>query len=139
VLLIFGIFLTERTEASGPIQNVFRRPVSALIIAGATLFLVVSTVRTYSVPPPELAKDPTADPGAFIHGWDRTHGSLFIANDPENHKPQTAVAIAQGRNPTLIIGQAFLTDYIVAFELASIVLLIGLIGAASIARKEVRT
>ena len=42
-------------------------------------------------------------------------------------------------NPTTArIGDAFLTDYLLPFELASIVLLVALIGAIVIARREVR-
>jgi NADH-quinone oxidoreductase subunit J len=42
-------------------------------------------------------------------------------------------------NPTAArIGDAFLTDYLLPFELASVVLLVALIGAVILARREVR-
>lgn len=42
-------------------------------------------------------------------------------------------------NPTAAkIGEAFLTDYLLPFELASVVLLVALIGAVILARREVR-
>ena len=43
-------------------------------------------------------------------------------------------------NPTSAkIGDAFLTDYLLPFELASVVLLVALIGAVILARREVRS
>jgi NADH-quinone oxidoreductase subunit J len=37
------------------------------------------------------------------------------------------------------IGNAFLTDYLLPFEIASLVLLVALIGAVVVSRKEVRS
>jgi NADH-quinone oxidoreductase subunit J len=39
---------------------------------------------------------------------------------------------------TYRIGEAFLTDYLLPFELASVVLLTALIGAVVLSRKELR-
>ena len=57
-------------------------------------------------------------------------------------KARAAEAVAERipavKDTTRPIGDALLTTYLVPFELASLVLLIAMLGAASIARKEIR-
>ena len=119
ILMIFGVMLTNR------IVNIDIRPQSGArvpaAIVGLGLFaaLCASIFGTHWITFKDLpwSKSP----------WnvDAVHGAL------------TEFSKVQGSEGTaMTIGKLFLTDYLLPFEVVSIVLLIALIGAAMIARRE---
>jgi NADH-quinone oxidoreductase subunit J len=61
---------------------------------------------------------------------------LLVVNQTEWQISQTPFEIGEGT--TRLIGQAIMGDFLLPFEVASIVLLIALIGAVLITRKEIK-
>ena len=119
ILLIFGVMLTNRVinidfRSSGN-TKVPAFIISALILVG----LGVSIFRTHWITFRDIPWSKSA--------WntDAVSGAL------------KEFSVQQGSEGTATtIGKLFLTDYLLPFEVVSIVLLIALIGAAMIARRD---
>lgn len=106
VLIVFVIFMLQRALGFGILQE------SQHVIAGAVIFLVVVGLLGYVV----LATD-------WMHGG------------APPHSPEVATALAEADTNTARIGTLFLSRHLLAFELASIVLTVAMIGAIIIARR----
>jgi len=126
VLLVFGVMLTNRVT-NIDLRSALGARIPALIICAALLALLVSILV----------------PGHWISFSDAPwNGSPWHTNAIEhvtNVTQGTAREILdhQGsRGTTMEIGKLLLSDYLLPFELVSIVLIVALIGAAMIARRE---
>jgi NADH-quinone oxidoreductase subunit J len=122
VLLIFGVVLTHRrTEAQLPNPVTNWKPTTILCLL--VLVLVLTTPAWW-----RPAGGPTlvTHDGNLIDGGGPARGSVGL----RDVRPHVG-------NTTGLIGLHLLTTYVVAFEVASIVLLMAMLGAATIARKEV--
>jgi NADH-quinone oxidoreductase subunit J len=129
VLLVFGVMLTNRVT-NIDLRSALGARIPALIICGALLALLISILV----------------PGHWIRFSDAPW-----SNSPWNHDAIAQVTNAtqgtareildhQGSQGTAMeIGKLFLSDYLLPFELISIVLIVALIGAAMIARRESMT
>jgi len=126
VLLVFGVMLTNRVT-NIDLRSALGARIPALIICGALLALLVSILI----------------PGHWISFSDTPwKGSPWHTNAIEQVTKVTQGAAReildhQGSYGTASeIGKLLMTDYLLPFELISIVLIVALIGAAMIARRE---
>ncbi|MBI4862161.1 MAG: NADH-quinone oxidoreductase subunit J [Candidatus Riflebacteria bacterium] len=116
VLLIFGVMLTNRIGQSH-LPNELTHGVSGSILAALVLVAVLRFAGAW--------RD-SGDPA-----WARTYRSDEVSQLAKTER------IPAVKNTTMTLGVHLLTTYVVPFEVASVVLLVAMIGAASIARKEV--
>jgi NADH:ubiquinone oxidoreductase subunit 6 (subunit J) len=84
-----------------------------------------------SVTPARDPKDPKAAATTTS-----TTSTAVVATTPA--RPALTERVPLVKNTTRQIGETLLTTYLIPFELASLVLLVAMLGAASIARKEIR-
>jgi NADH-quinone oxidoreductase subunit J len=126
ILLIFGVMLTNRiTNVDIRIGNASRLPV-AIISAG--LFAALSIVITGT-------KWMTFKGSAWAgSAWTKNAVASVLTSNYNTLPAGTGVQESSGTSAE--IGKLMLTDYLLPFEIVSIVLLIALVGAAMIARKE---
>lgn len=158
VLMIFGVMLTNR-HGEGQLPNEFTNPVSALMIAIGVVFLMWSFPRAWaqrdsrwtrnfddvsvkqvasgahSHAPGSVPGAPGDDVPAPASAAPSAAPSPAAPAAPVNHNRERVPPVS---NTTAPIGEALLTQYLIPFELASLVLLLAMLGAASIARKEIR-
>lgn len=126
VLIVFGIMLTNRVTNIELQTKPFAR-LPALILSTLLLTVLVfyalatNWITTLDAP---WSKSPWRE-NAVAHVTNELHG--------------TAREVIEGvgsQGTSAEIGKLMLTDYLLPFELVSVVLLVALIGAAMIARKE---
>lgn len=126
ILLIFGVMLTNRiANADIRITNSSRFPV-AIISAGlfAALSIVITGTKWMNFKSSSWA------------GSKWSHNAMTsVLNSNYNTLP-ASVGVQESSGTSTEIGKLMLTDYLLPFEIVSIVLLIALVGAAMIARKE---
>jgi len=121
---LFAIFLLERR--AGPISSANHYVLPAGLIAGLTAITILGAVQSESftnreLRPPPLELAPDADgPG----GW-------YAYQDP-----QTRASAEQPASNVKRTGFYFLTYYLLPFELTSLVLVVAMVGAIIIARRE---
>jgi NADH:ubiquinone oxidoreductase subunit 6 (subunit J) len=147
VLLIFGVMLTNKVETDKHLPNEMRHWVAAGGVCILTVYLLLSFPRSWARIDPTWSR--TMD-DAVQHVPARWAKQAPASPLPAASPAPTEVAAAPTgkrhgtekvplvHNTTHQIGQALLTTYLIPFELASLVLLIAMLGAASIARKEIR-
>ena len=122
VLIVFGVMLTNRVT-NIDIRAAIRSRIPAAILCGALLFIIVSLLV-----------------GAH---W------ITFKEPPWGASPWNHDAVEQAINPThsisdqttshgtaMELGKLMMTDYVLPFEVVSIVLLVALLGAAMIARRD---
>ncbi len=126
ILLVFGVMLTNRVS-NIDIRAAVRSRIPAFLLCGALLFIIVSLVTSghwirYDQPP--------------WKGSPWNHDAVASVTTPMQGTP-TEVSNNQGSQGTALeIGKLAMTDYLLPFELVSIVLLVALIGAATLARQD---
>jgi NADH-quinone oxidoreductase subunit J len=126
VLLLFAIFLLERR--AGPITAANHYVLPAGLIAGLTAITILGALRTESFANRDLRPPPlelTGVSGADTDEW--------YAWEP-NPEPGES-----GERPSSNIkrtGFYFMTYYLLPFELTSLILVIAMVGAIVIARRE---
>ena len=115
ILMLFAIMLTRQVVGEGTRQLFERWWVAAITSAGIFLLVLIPTILNPGVPAA------SGSPG----GWPRV---------------DRAAAGATAQTPaiagTLEIGRSFMREYLLPFEVASILLLVALIGAVVIAYEE---
>ena len=132
VLILFGVMLTKRKPLLKPKKQVDRS------LAGLIAFVMVAVpllmVTVGRKVPGEMGYDQDAK---LAYGW----VTLVAENDRKNAEawkqliPEADSAAEQTGN-VVALGDALLTSYILPFEIASVVLLIALVGASYLARRR---
>jgi NADH-quinone oxidoreductase subunit J len=126
VLVVFGVMLTNRVS-NIDIRAAVRSRIPALILCGALLFLIVSLVTSGHWirfdQPPWKGSPWNHDAVAAV-----TTTMQGTADELRDHQGSQGTALE--------IGKLAMTDYLLPFELVSIVLLVALIGAATLARQD---
>lgn len=121
---VAGLFLTLNAE--------FLAIVQILIYAGAiTIMMALGVMMTNQHHEKRIRRHGHtffAFLGAGIIGGIIIYG-IYITNWPTNHAPFD-------ENNALTIGERMFTEYVIPFEVASILLLIALIGSVLIAKRE---
>jgi NADH-quinone oxidoreductase subunit J len=119
ILLIFGVMLTNKI-LNANIRSISNARVPAAIVALGLLYAISSAI--------------------FNTHWMSVKDMPWVRSPWNTDAVSTALKAysnVQGSEGTATtIGKLFLTDYLLPFEVVSIVLLIALVGAAMIARKE---
>ncbi len=118
ILMLFAIMLTRQVMDEGTRQLFERWWVAAIAAAGIFLFVLVPTILQPGLP---AAAGKSA-------GWPRT--------DPAAAPKAAGAAAAPAIAGALEIGRSFMQEYLLPFEVASILLLVALIGAVVIAYEE---
>jgi NADH-quinone oxidoreductase subunit J len=121
ILMLFAIMLTRQVMGEATRQLFERWWVAAITSAGIFLLVLIPTIVSPGVP--AVAGRPA--------GWPRTDPLAAGAARASGTAAQTP-AIAG----TLEIGRSFMQEYLLPFEVASILLLVALIGAVVIAYEE---
>jgi NADH:ubiquinone oxidoreductase subunit 6 (subunit J) len=124
VLLLFAIFLLERR--AGPITAANHYVLPAGLIAGLTAITILGALRTESFANRDLRPPP-------LEMRDASGVDQWYAWDPNPEPGQT------GERPSSNIkrtGFYFMTYYLLPFELTSLILVIAMVGAIMIARRE---
>lgn len=141
VLMIFGVMLTNR-HGEGQLPNEFTHWISATLLCAGVVFLLWSFPRGWAKRDPAWNSsfdDVSLKPApAAAHAFAPAVEPLPAAPAAATPRPVQQTRVPPVSNTTFPIGVALLTQYLIPFELASLVLLLAMLGAASIARKEIR-
>jgi len=119
ILLIFGVMLTNKV-VNVDVRSSGSTKVPAFIISGIILIGLVGAIfQTHWISYKDVP-------------WSRSPWN----KDAVTQALTEYVKVQGSEGTATTIGKLFLTDYLLPFEIVSIVLLIALIGAAMIARRE---
>ena len=135
VLILFGVMLTNRKPLLKPKKQVDRS------LAGLIAFVMVAVpllmVTVGRKVPGEMGYDQDAK---LAYGWvtivaenERKNAEAWKQLIPDAPEADTA---AEQTGNVVALGDALLTSYILPFEIASVVLLIALVGASYLARRR---
>ncbi len=126
VLLVFGVMLTNRATNIS-LRSAIGPKLPALIICAALLGLLISFLVSghwmrFDEPPWNKTK------------W-HTNAIERVTGEPQG-TPRELLDHQGSEGTSVELGKLLLSDYMLPFELVSIVLLVALIGAAMMARRE---
>ena len=129
VLIVFGIMLTNRVTnielQTKPLARLPALVVSALLLMVLVFFALATNWITHNDAP--WVSTPWKE-NAVTRVTSEFHGA-----------PRELVDGAGSQGTSVEIGKLILTDYLLPFELVSVVLLVALIGSAMIARRDDNT
>ena len=128
ILVLFAIMLTRQVAGEATRQLFERWWIAAVVAIGIFALVIVPTILQPSLPNPQAAPD-AAD--ARI-GWPR--GDRAVPSTTEDDP--NAVGNGSGIAGAFEIGRSFMSEYLLPFEVASVLLLVALIGAVVIAYEE---
>ena len=114
----------------------FLAAVQLIVYAGGTLILIVFGVMLTSKNPFMQLKTPLWERGVGILVGLVLAALLLWANVTTKLHVNPAPAQGGGHDQVAAIGKALLSDYLVPFEVAGVLLLVVMIGAAFMARKR---
>lgn len=137
ILVLFAIMLTRQVTGEGTRQLFERWWVAAAVAVG--LFALVIVPGVWSPELPVQQAQPT-EPGAPVPSpqpdyWPQSDllAAQPAAADPNNPQPVASPPTIAG---AFEIGRSFMGEYLIPFEVSSILLLVALIGAVVIAYEE---
>lgn len=129
ILVLFAIMLTRQVTGEATRQLFERWWVAAIVAVGIFTLVLAPTLLNPELPGPQAAPD-TAN--ATV-GWPRVDRAAQPA-------PEGSLAVpagdASGIAGALEIGRSFMSEFLLPFEVASVLLLVALIGAVVIAYEE---
>lgn len=126
VLLVFGVMLTNRaTDIS--VRSALAKKIPAIILCGALLALLLS----FLIPAHWISYN---DMPWKTSPW-HTNAIERITSEAQG-TPGEMVNHSGSTGTSMELGKLLLSDYMLPFELVSVVLIVALIGAAMLARKE---
>jgi NADH:ubiquinone oxidoreductase subunit 6 (subunit J) len=128
ILMLFAIMLTRQITGEASRQLFERWWVAAIAALGIFFLVLVPTILQPGLPPTQ----PAAEGAAPETGWPRTD----IAQQVAGAGSVDAVGGGTGIAGALEIGRSFMQEFLLPFEVASILLLVALIGAVVIAYEE---
>jgi NADH-quinone oxidoreductase subunit J len=127
VLLVFGVMLTNRVT-NIDIRAAIKSRIPSAILCAALLFILVSVFSSahwISYKDQPWVRSP----------WNRDAIQQTI-NQPQG-TTKDVLDNSGSRGTAMELGKLLMTDYALPFELVSVVLLVALMGAAMIARRDV--
>jgi len=114
------------------LESEFLAAVQLVVYAGGTLILIIFGVMLTSKSPFSKFEPSPAEIAIALTVGTVLMAALVLAM---NSFPfPTAEADVQGKYPLVSLGQALLGDYLIPFEIASVLLLVVMIGAAYLAK-----
>ncbi len=136
VLIIFAVMLSEKL-ADRQVRAVNEQKGIALVVTLVLLMLVIKglTGGVYKLHSP---RDTVAEVASEISvSIQEQHGKLKIDIRDTLEAPPQAAPLSQGKiGTTAQVGLALMTDYVLPFEVASLLLLAAMIGAILFTRRE---
>ena len=126
VLLVFGVMLTNRVTNIS-VRSALSRKIPAMVLCGALLALLVS----FLVPGHWIRYSDTPWNQSPWH----TNAIERVLSEPQG-TPGEIVDHSGSTGTSAELGKLLLSDFMLPFELVSIVLIVALIGAAMLARRE---
>ena len=123
ILVLFAIMLTRQVTGEATRQLFERWPVAAVAAVGIFALVLVPTILRPGLPAQAGAENPPA-------GWPRADLAAEAAG------AENAVGNGTGIAGAFEIGRSFMREYLLQFEVASILLLVALIGAVVVAYEE---
>ena len=126
ILMLFAIMLTRQITGEATRQLFERWPLAAVVAAGIFLFVIIPTILRPGLPSTQVIE------GAPPAGWPRND----LAAQAVAAGEAQAVGGGTGIAGAFEIGRSFMREYLLPFEVASILLLVALIGAVVIAYEE---
>ena len=130
VLIVFGVMLTNRVT-NIDIRAALRSRIPAIILCGALGFLIISLLTDTHW----IRFDQT--PWKQTRFWNTD--AIARVTTPLQGSTRELLDQQGSQGTAAEIGKLMLTDYLLPFELLSIVLLVALVGAAMIARHNPQT
>ena len=143
ILLIFGVMLTNRIQSANIVVNAGSKPVVAILSLGLLAILCAAFFGP-TASHTEKSKDGKT---ASVSSWSNYTQQPWVATQwnkdanerilSEKYGAPSEAKTKEGSSGTSVeIGKLLLSDYLLPFEIVSVVLLVALIGATMIARKE---
>jgi NADH-quinone oxidoreductase subunit J len=120
ILLMFGIMLTRNIQGDDPTSAPSAWQIPGLV-AGLGVFLVLGYGIAYQ----------TGLGGQ--RAWSETDTRPVVATAPDQRPSRRALAV---RNMGKVAGEALMTQYVIAFEVAGLLLTVALVGAIALAHRE---
>lgn len=136
ILVLFAIMLTRQVTGEGTRQLFERWWVAAVVAVGLFALVIVPGVWSPELPVPQAQTEPGQPaPSPQPNYWPQTDliAQQPAAGDPDNPQPQASPRTIAG---AFEIGRSFMGEYLIPFEVSSILLLVALIGAVVIAYEE---
>lgn len=138
ILVLFAIMLTRQVTGESTRQLFERWWVAAFVAVALFAGVIVPVIWSPQLPPPT---DPNQPPGQAATGpvyWPQTDLAVASAAPAASSEPQpepaaSPPAVIAGANE---IGRSFMGEYLMPFEVSSVLLLVALIGAVVIAYEE---
>lgn len=127
ILMLFAIMLTRQVTGEGTRQLFKRWWVAALVAFGLFAVVIVPTIWFPRLPVAERGQ-PTYWPQTDLAAPSAAPAAAGQEPQPEAVTPQIAGAFE--------IGRSFMAEYLLPFEVSSLLLLVALIGAVVIAYEE---
>jgi len=120
ILLMFGIMLTRNIQGDDPTStpSAWRLPG---LVAGLGIFLILAYGITYQ------------KPIGTRYSWSAIEGRPKIAQVKGRGTTPRADAV---NNMAKVVGEELMTRYVIAFEVAGLLLTVALVGAIAIAHRE---
>ncbi|HEY0602969.1 MAG TPA: NADH-quinone oxidoreductase subunit J [Herpetosiphonaceae bacterium] len=137
ILVLFAIMLTRQVTGEGTRQLFERWWVAAVVAVGLFALVIVPGVWSPELPVTQALTEP-GQPAASPQPnyWpqsDPIAAQPAAADDPNNPQPEASPQTIAG---AFEIGRSFMGEYLIPFEVSSILLLVALIGAVVIAYEE---
>ncbi|MEA2984502.1 MAG: NADH-quinone oxidoreductase subunit, partial [Alphaproteobacteria bacterium] len=129
ILMLFAIMLTRQVTGEATRQLFERWWVAAVVALGIFTLVLAPTILQPSLPNLQAGTPEAAGERA---GWPR----VDRAGQPGPDGNPVAVGNGTGIAGALEIGRSFMSEYLLPFEVASVLLLVALIGAVVIAYEE---
>ena len=137
ILVLFAIMLTRQVTGEGTRQLFERWWVAAAVAIGLFALVIVPGVWSPELPvtqaqpePGQAAAPPQPD---YWPQTDLIAAQPAASPDPANPQPEASPPTIAG---AFEIGRSFMGEYLIPFEVSSILLLVALIGAVVIAYEE---
>ncbi|HEY0735580.1 MAG TPA: NADH-quinone oxidoreductase subunit J [Herpetosiphonaceae bacterium] len=137
ILVLFAIMLTRQVTGEGTRQLFERWWVAAAVAVGLFALVIVPGVWSPELPVTQAVTEPGQPAASPQPNYWPQSDPLAVqpaaADDPNNPQPEASPATIAG---AFEIGRSFMREYLIPFEVSSILLLVALIGAVVIAYEE---
>jgi NADH-quinone oxidoreductase subunit J len=136
ILVLFAIMLTRQVTGEGTRQLFERWPVAAFVAVALFAAVLVPTIWTPQLPVAERGQ-PTYWPQTDLAASAAASAAPVAENQAEPEpEPEAAVGETAPIAGAYEIGRSFMSEYLMPFEVSSVLLLVALIGAVVIAYEE---
>lgn len=137
ILVLFAIMLTRQVTGEGSRQLFERWWVAAFVSVALFAGIIVPTIWSPQLPPPPQSPDQAQQEQPQATGyWPQTDFAAASAPSQPNPQPEPDADVPAEIAGANEIGRSFMSEYLIPFEVSSLLLLVALIGAVVIAYEE---